>query len=200
MLSMKKLLVIFPLLGLVFTACDKKNTAEPALVQKTEAAVRDAADKTKKAVVDAADKTKDAIVNAADKTKEAVLNAADRTKEAAIDAKDAIHDKLVEWRLTPSDIKADFANGGRVVRSKAAAARAKTGEVFDHARIVTVINGKFVADSQVSAFKIKVDADQGVVTLKGTVKSVELIGRAIGIALDTDGVARVVSLLTVEPP
>ena len=63
---------------------------------------------------------------------------------------------------------------------------------------MTVINGKLLATSDLSAFKINVDADKGVVTLKGTVKSVDLIGRAIELALDTDGVTQVVSLLTVE--
>jgi hypothetical protein len=43
-----------------------------------------------------------------------------------------------------------------------------------------------------------VGADHGVVALKGTVGSVELIGRAITLALDTDGVTQVVSLLTVS--
>ncbi len=126
--------------------------------------------------------------------------AADKTKAAAIDAKDAIHDKLVDWKLMPSDIKTDFEKGGRVVRDKTGPAMTKTGEVFDNARIVTVINGKLVADSQLSAIKINVDADNGVVTLKGTVKSADLIGRAIALALDTDGVTQVVSLLTVESP
>jgi len=174
---MKKFLVLLPVLGLAFAGCDKKDPSGPSAMDKTETAAKDAADATKTAV----------------------SNAADKTKAAAIEARDAISDKLVEWRLTPTDIKADFEKGGRVVRSKASAAGARTGEVIDNARIVTVINGKLVADSQLSAIKINVDADQGVVTLKGTVKSVDLIGRAMGLALDTDGVTQVVSLLTVEP-
>ncbi|OYV02081.1 MAG: hydrogenase, partial [Verrucomicrobiales bacterium VVV1] len=80
---------------------------------------------------------------------------------------------------------------------KAATAATKTGEVFDNARVVTVINAKLVADGQLSALKINVDATDGIVTLKGTVGSVDLIGRAITLALDTAGVTQVVSLLTV---
>ena len=134
----------------------------------------------------------------AEKTEAAVKDAAAKTKEVAIDAKDAIHDKLVDWKLTPTDIKADLEKTGRVVRSKAAAVGAKTGEVFDNARVVTVINAKLVADSQLSALKINVDAADHIVTLRGTAGSTELIGRAVTLALDTDGVTQVISLLTVS--
>jgi predicted small lipoprotein YifL len=133
-----------------------------------------------------------------EQTKDAATTAVDRTKDAAIDAKNTISEKLTEWKLTPSDIKADLEKGGRIVRTKSATAGARVGGAVDNARIVTVINGKLVADRDLSALKINVDADQGVVTLKGTVSSVDLIGRAIALALDTDGVNEVDSLLTVE--
>ncbi len=174
---MKKTLLLLPLVALIFAGCDKKDS-DQTLAQKAQTAAQ----------------------NAADATKSAVATAADKTKAVAIEAKDAISEKLVDWKLTPADLKADFEQGNRIVRSKTATAAAKTGEVLDNARIVTVINGKLVADSQLSAIKINVDADQGVVTLKGTVKSIDLVGRAMALALDTDGVTQVISLLTVENP
>jgi len=134
----------------------------------------------------------------ADKTKDAANTAVDKTKEAATDVKNAVSDKLVEWKLTPSDIKADLEKGGRVVRNKTVAAGEKVATVADNAHIVTVIKSKYVADSDISAFKIDVDADAGSVTLKGTAKSPEAIGKAIALALDTDGVTQVTSLLTVQ--
>jgi len=134
----------------------------------------------------------------AEKAEAAVKDAAAKTKEVAIDAKDAVAAKLVDWKLTPADIKADLEKTGRVVRSKAAAVGAKSGEVFDNARVVTVINAKLVADGQLSALKINVDANDHIVTLRGNVGSVELIGRAITLALDTDGVTQVVSHLNVS--
>jgi len=124
--------------------------------------------------------------------------AATQVKDAAVKAKDAVADKLTEWKLTPADIKADLEKSGRVVREKTLAAGEKAGGAIDNARIVTDINGKYVADKDLSALKINVDADQGVVTLRGTVQSAGLIGRAIELALDTDGVTQVVSLLQVE--
>jgi hyperosmotically inducible protein len=141
---------------------------------------------------------KDDTRTLADKTKDAANTAVDKTKEVATDVKNAVSDKLTEWKLTPSDIKADLAKGGRIVRSKAKTAGEKIGTVADNARIVTVINAKYVGESDLSALKINVDADQGTVTLKGTVHSADLIGKAILLALDTDGVHEVVSLLTVE--
>lgn len=133
-----------------------------------------------------------------EKAELAARQAADKTKEVATDVKDAISTKLTEWKLTPADIKADLEKGGRIVRDKAAAAGTRAGAMLDNAKVVTAINARLVTDSQLSALKINVDADQGVVTLKGTVKSPELVGRAIALALDTDGVTRVVSLLTVS--
>ena len=122
----------------------------------------------------------------------------DKTKEIATDTKEAIANKLTEWKLTPSDIKADLEKTGRVVRDKTLATGEKVGGALDNARIVTVINGKYVADKDLAARKINVDADHGVVTLTGTAGSVDLIGRAIALALNTDGVTRVIGLLKVE--
>jgi osmotically-inducible protein OsmY len=141
---------------------------------------------------------KDDSSTLADKTKDAAQTAVDKTKAAATDVKNAVSDRLTEWKLTPSDIKADLEKGGRIVRTKTAAAGEKIGGVADNARIVTVINAKLVGDSDLSALKINVDADQGTVTLKGTVSTPDLIGKAIALALDTDGVHEVDSLLTVE--
>ena len=153
---------------------------------------------TKKEADNAVDKTKDAANTAVDKTKEVASDVADKTKEMAKDVKNSVSDKMTEWKLTPSDIKADLEKGGRVVRTKSVAAGEKVATVADNARIVTVINAKLVGDSDLSALKINVDADAGVVTLKGTAKSPDAIGKAILLALDTDGVTQVVSLLTVQ--
>jgi len=78
------------------------------------------------------------------------------------------------------------------------AAGSTMGGVIDNARLVTVINGKYVSDSDLSALKIDVDASAGVVTLKGSVATVELIGRAVALALHTEGVIQVISLLTLD--
>jgi hypothetical protein len=141
---------------------------------------------------------KDDSTTVVQKTEDAVSTAADKTKDMAVDAKNAVSAKLTEWKLTPSDIKADLEKSGRIVRDKTVAAGEKVGGAVDNARIVTVINAKYVANSDLSALKINVDADSGVVTLNGSVKSADFIGEAIELALDTDGVHQVISLLKVE--
>lgn len=118
----------------------------------------------------------------------------EKAKDGAVQAKDAIAGKLEDWHLTADDIKRDLARTGQVVRSKAAVA----GEKIADARIVTVIKSKYVLDRDLSAIDINVDCADGEVTLHGTVASVELIGRATALALDTDGVHNVVSKLTVK--
>jgi osmotically-inducible protein OsmY len=118
---------------------------------------------------------------------------ADKARDTASDVKDAINEKLTEWHLTPDDIKGDLAKTGQVVRTKA---QAVGGEISD-ARIVTVIKAKYVLDHDLSAIDISVDSQNGAVELGGTVASPELIGKAVVLALDTDGVRGVTSKIAV---
>jgi osmotically-inducible protein OsmY len=118
---------------------------------------------------------------------------ADKAKDTATDVKDEINEKLVEWHLTPDDIKNDLAKTGQIVRTNA---QAVGGKIAD-ARIVTVIKAKYVIDRDLSAIDISVDSQDGAVSLGGTVASPELIGKAIVLALDTDGVRGVTSKITV---
>ncbi|HEY0946193.1 MAG TPA: BON domain-containing protein [Opitutaceae bacterium] len=110
------------------------------------------------------------------------------------ETKATISEKLTEWHLTPADLKEELAKGGAIVRSKAQAAGGKISD----ARIATVVKARYVLDRELSARAIEVDVADGVVTLSGRVGSPELIGRAIGLALESDGVVRVESNLTVE--
>jgi hypothetical protein len=183
---MKNYLVALAVLALAFAGCAKKDDTASL------------ADKTKAAAETAMDQTKAAAKEVADKTKEVAKDVASKTREVAVDVKNAVSERLAEWKLTPSDITADLEQGGRVVRTKALAAGEKIGNVADNARIVAVINGKLVADSELSALMINVAADRGTVTLTGRVASADLIGKAVALALDTNGVSQVVSLLKVK--
>ncbi len=119
------------------------------------------------------------------------------TKEVIGDAREALDAKLTEWKLTPADIKADLEKTGRVIRKRTLAAGERVGGALDNTRLVTVINGKFIADRDLSALKINVDANEGIVTLTGEVASLDLAGRAIALALDTEGVTQVIGQLKV---
>lgn len=112
------------------------------------------------------------------------------------DAGTAISEKLKEWKLTPDDIREDLKRGKEIVRTRAKQAGAELSD----ARIVTVLKAKYVLDRELSALDINVDAYRGQVTLDGTVANASLIGHAIALALDTDGVTDVVSRLKVSTP
>ncbi len=92
-------------------------------------------------------------------------------------------------------MKADLA---RFRRGRAEKAQVAGSRIVD-ARIVTVIKAKYVLDHDLSARDITVEATDGVVKLGGTAPSADLLGRAVGLALDTEGVRRVVSQITIQP-
>jgi hypothetical protein len=106
---------------------------------------------------------------------------------------DSIAEKLRRWHLSGDDIKDDLARTGQVVREKAKVAGAKIAD----ARITTMIKAKYVLDRDLSARAIQVDVQDGHVTLTGTVPSLDLVGKATALALDTDGVENVTARLAV---
>lgn len=128
--------------------------------------------------------------------KPSLLNQA---RDAAVSAKDAISDKLVEWHLSGSDIKQDLEKTGEVVRSNAKSAGSSLAAATSNSRIIAVVKAKYTLDKELHARDIEVSCDNGNVTLRGTVASEALIGKAVALALDTDGVTQVKSLLTVQP-
>jgi hypothetical protein len=123
-----------------------------------------------------------------------VENLTDKTRDAVVGTKDAVVRKAEDANLTPEGIKEELAKTGQVVRSKAKA----VGERIDDARIIAVINGKYVVEKHLSAFAINVDCRDGQVRLTGSVDSPELIGRAVTLALETSGVHNVISQLVVK--
>ena len=59
-----------------------------------------------------------------------------------------------------------------------------------------MIKAKYVVERDLSVMAIRVDCRDGEVTLAGTVTNAENLGRAVALALDTDGVHNVVSKIT----
>lgn len=117
-----------------------------------------------------------------------------RGRSFASDASDRFAQKLREWHLTGPDIHADLQKTGEVARQNTARIRERVSD----ARIVAVIKAKIVLDRDLSVNSIQVESRDGNVTLTGTVTAEDLIGRAVGDALDTDGVQHVTSRLKVE--
>jgi len=74
----------------------------------------------------------------------------------------------------------------------------KTGAAVSDAAITTKVKAKFAAESTVSATKIHVDTDNGVVKLTGTAKSQDEAAKAAEIAKSTEGVASVDNAIQVS--
>ena len=64
--------------------------------------------------------------------------------------------------------------------------------------VTAAIKAKLVASRDLSALNISVSTTAGVVTLSGHVSSPENIGKAVLLAMQTDGVREVISTLQVK--
>lgn len=71
------------------------------------------------------------------------------------------------------------------------------GQVVDDATILTKIKAAYAADPDISALKINVDSEKGVVRLRGEVKSVALWRKAEDVARKVEGVKSVENRLIV---
>lgn len=117
---------------------------------------------------------------------------------AAQDVKKLMDAKLEALELQASKIQKEMSEKGRVVRRKASAVGESVADAAADARITTVIKAKLTADPDLSALAISVATTDGVVTLSGRVAGPELVGKAMWLALETDGVREVVSTLQVS--
>ena len=121
---------------------------------------------------------------------------AEKIKDGAQSAGNAIAD---QWhKLSASDITNELASTGRVIREKAQAAGHALADATADARITTAIKARLVADSGLATLSISVNTTAGVVTLSGSVSSAEQIAKAIALAMDADGVTRVISTLQIK--
>jgi osmotically-inducible protein OsmY len=100
--------------------------------------------------------------------------------------------RISEWKLAPTDLQADLDKGTTIVRTKQDVAGAPTGTTDDSV-IESMVKGKIQADPQTANAMIDVSAHNGEVSLKGSADSATILGRAIALALDTQGVTKVSS-------
>ena len=95
-------------------------------------------------------------------------------------------------------IKEELERSGTVVREKAKSAGQSIVDAAANTRVTAAVKARLIADPGLPAFSINVDTTDGLVTLSGKVDSHEQLARAIKVALDTDGVRKVVSTLQVS--
>lgn len=73
-----------------------------------------------------------------------------------------------------------------------------TGQTIDDATITSSVQGKLIGDKLSNFARINVDTDRNVVTLKGTVRSVEEKSRAEDLARQVNGVTSVNNNLSIQ--
>lgn len=96
-----------------------------------------------------------------------------------------------------AEIQADLDSGVAIVRTKDNIVGAPTG-LSDDAVIETMVKGKLQADADTSKAMIDVKAHNGEVNLDGSADSAHIVGRAMALALDTQGVSKVSSNVKVR--
>ena len=129
-----------------------------------------------------------------------VQSASRQVESAAKSASDAIQDKVRELDLSPQKIKEELAHSGHVMRQKAQEAGHAIDDATLDARITTAIKAKLVTSRDLPSMSISVNTTAGGVTLSGMVNSAEDIGKAMVLAMGTDGVRQVISTLQIRPP
>jgi hyperosmotically inducible protein len=130
--------------------------------------------------------------------KSAVHTTTDQIDSSTKSARDIIQEKLKMLDLRSEDIKEDLARSGQVVRRKAREVSQAIADGTADARITGKIKSKLVANRDLSAMSISVNTTSGVVTLSGSVSSPEDIGKAVLLAMETDGVREVISSIQVK--
>jgi osmotically-inducible protein OsmY len=126
-------------------------------------------------------------------------SAEQKVETATKSAREAASNELRVLHLRPEDLKDELARSGQVVRRAATGAGHALADATADARVTAAIKTKLVASRDLSALNISVNTTAGVVTLSGAVASSEHIGKAVLLAMETDGVREVVSTLQVRP-
>jgi len=125
-------------------------------------------------------------------------NTSTQISDAAKSTGHAIQDKLKVLDLRTNDFKDELTRTGQVIRRKAEEAGRAIADATADARITAAIKAKLLASHELSAFSISVNTTNGIVTLSGTVPSLESISKAMLLALETKGVTEVISTLQVN--
>jgi osmotically-inducible protein OsmY len=131
--------------------------------------------------------------------KAAVQSAGEQIQATSKSAQGTVEEKLRVLHLRPGEIQDELAKTGQIVRREASAAGKAIADATADARTTAMIKAKLIGSHDLSALSISVNTTAGIVTLSGTVATPDDIGKAMLLAMDTDGVREVVSTLQVKP-
>jgi hypothetical protein len=132
-----------------------------------------------------------------------VLAACGRPDDDASSAPAAQRPQPVDPAVTAADKRADElrADAGRAIseaKQSASTATERAAETVTDATITGAVNAALVADGKLSAMKIDVDTENGVVTLTGPAPDESSRARATELAANVKGVNRVENQLVVQ--
>ena len=122
--------------------------------------------------------------------------ARDRVVQEAGRAAGSLKDKFSGFAT--NDLRDELARTGTVVREKAQAAGHAIGDASANARVTAAIKAKLLAEPGLSSLQIHVVTTDGLVTLAGRVENLDQLSRTVKLAMETDGVIKVISTLQIE--
>jgi hypothetical protein len=191
---MKTSLLCTLAIALVLTGCSKSTRTNSAASNDTSATTTPSSDyaatSTPKSSTPAttADQMANDMRSATSTATTAVTDAAHNVATTA---------RMAEWKLNASDIQADLDNNREIVRTRDSAG-APTGST-DKSMLESLVKGRLAADSDIAALKLDVDAKKdGEIKLSGKAHSADQVGKAIALALDTEGVLKVTSSVKLD--
>ncbi|MEY4939834.1 MAG: hypothetical protein RIQ93_1569 [Verrucomicrobiota bacterium] len=193
-------------IGLALAGCSKSTRTSTAAndprttpdYSTTSTAGTTATDRTVGERVDTASRNAASdISRAADSTGDALERAGKRTANAMSNMAHDVSARVTEWKLSNTDLQADIDAKRDIVRTKTSAG-APTGKV-DKSALKSSVESRVHGDSQLAPFKLDVEIDhQTEVVLTGKARTADEIGRAIAVALDTEGVTKVTSKIKLD--
>jgi osmotically-inducible protein OsmY len=193
---MKKTLLFATLVtGVALVGCNKSTRSTSASTDTTTPAATTAANDTAATANTASTTASADMRNAGADLRSAANNAGDALRNAGSSM--ASSARVMEWKLTANDINADLAAHRDIVRTKEASGAA-TGSM-DRSVVKSAVEGRIKADSDLAALKLDVNPKgNGEVQLEGKAQTADQVGKAIALALDTDGVTKVTSKIKLD--
>lgn len=196
----KTLLIASAVAGLALVGCNKATrtttastdtTATPAPADTTVAPASTTTTSTDSLAARtdaAANRVGSDLKSAANNTGDALRSAGNSLASSA---------RTMEWKLSASDIQADLDAHRDIVRTKDTSG-SPTGKM-DKDVLKSAVEGRIKADSDLANLKLDVNPkSNGEIQLEGKAMTADQVGKAIALALDTDGVTKVTSKIKLD--
>ncbi|CAA9415012.1 MAG: hypothetical protein AVDCRST_MAG51-2080 [uncultured Ramlibacter sp.] len=164
-------------------------------VAKTGETAREVKDDAKQGAQSAKSSARETVQGAATATKEKAAEAGSTAMGAAAETKEKAANAT---REAATDTKSAVTAAASDAKDKAGSAASTAGEKVDDAQITARVKAGITADKDLSAGRIDVDTQDGVVTLSGAVPSAAAKAKADEIAKNAKDVKQVNNQLTVS--